>query len=262
MNCEQVFDILTRGPFPTGEAWDAHVERHLLACHDCRRLAEALRPAVELMHECVEGQEADSLPGYRGWLDEGTWLDKEVWLDEGACARERSPVAGPDRTPDAFSNPETRKQAVERPLRSPGEWGHLVRGLLPWLSLAAVIVAMAVLARSPHVPGQRPDEVITRSAVTLESRHTTPELTDSGRRLLVQLALPVACWDASSVSTRPAETKDRNLPPAAVRDLYHCCTRCHMAGAGRLDKTALWKVTQSCDACHATEGVVEASLNL
>lgn len=70
MNCDQVFDVLTRGPFPSGEASDAGVERHLLACHECRRLAEALRPAVALFHESVPAHELDDLPGYQGALCE------------------------------------------------------------------------------------------------------------------------------------------------------------------------------------------------
>ncbi len=32
MDCEQVFKILTSGPFPTGEAWDEQVEAHLEMC--------------------------------------------------------------------------------------------------------------------------------------------------------------------------------------------------------------------------------------
>ena len=46
MNCDQVFDILTRGPFPTGTSCDTPVEAHLNTCAECRRLAEALRPAL------------------------------------------------------------------------------------------------------------------------------------------------------------------------------------------------------------------------
>ena len=64
MNCDQVFDILTRGPFPTGTACDTPVEAHLNVCRDCRRLAEALRPALELFQEAVGPEESRDLPGY------------------------------------------------------------------------------------------------------------------------------------------------------------------------------------------------------
>jgi hypothetical protein len=65
-NCDQVFDVLTRGPFPTGDASDREVERHLACCHECRALAEALRPAVELFHESISPEESRDLPGYHG----------------------------------------------------------------------------------------------------------------------------------------------------------------------------------------------------
>jgi hypothetical protein len=66
MDCEQVFMILTRGPFPTGESWDEQVEAHLESCADCCRLAEALRPALEVFQEAVPPAESRDLPGYWG----------------------------------------------------------------------------------------------------------------------------------------------------------------------------------------------------
>lgn len=66
LDCDQVFDVLTRGPFPTGDAVDAPVERHLAACYECRQLAEALRPAVDLFHEAIEPEQGRDLPGYHG----------------------------------------------------------------------------------------------------------------------------------------------------------------------------------------------------
>jgi hypothetical protein len=66
MDCDRVFMILTRGPFPTGEDWDEEVETHLEACADCWRLAEALRPALEVFQEAVPPAESRDLPGYWG----------------------------------------------------------------------------------------------------------------------------------------------------------------------------------------------------
>jgi hypothetical protein len=66
MDCDQVFMILTRGPFPTGEEWDEQVESHLEICSDCWRLAEALRPALEVFQEAVPPSEGRDLPGYWG----------------------------------------------------------------------------------------------------------------------------------------------------------------------------------------------------
>jgi hypothetical protein len=66
MDCDRVFVILTRGPFPTGEAWDEEVESHLESCGECWRLAEALRPALEVFQEAVPPAESRDLPGYWG----------------------------------------------------------------------------------------------------------------------------------------------------------------------------------------------------
>jgi hypothetical protein len=66
MDCDQVFKILTRGPFPTGEPWDEQVEAHLETCAECWRLAEALRPALEVAQEAVPAAEGRNLPGYWG----------------------------------------------------------------------------------------------------------------------------------------------------------------------------------------------------
>src|SRR3972149_11756153 len=66
MNCDQVFNVLTRGPFPTGDPCDEDVEAHLETCADCWRLAEALRPAIEVFQEAVPPAESRDLPGYWG----------------------------------------------------------------------------------------------------------------------------------------------------------------------------------------------------
>src|SRR5437763_16408722 len=67
ISCDEVFDVLTRGPFPTGRPSDGVVEAHLGRCADCQRLAEALRPAVELF-EAVAPEESRTLPSYGGRL--------------------------------------------------------------------------------------------------------------------------------------------------------------------------------------------------
>ena len=66
MNCEQVFNVLTRGPFPTGDPIDGDVEDHLAECADCWRLALALRPALDVFQEAVPAAEGRELPGYWG----------------------------------------------------------------------------------------------------------------------------------------------------------------------------------------------------
>lgn len=66
MDCDQVFAALTRGPFPTGSANDAEVENHLEGCVSCWRLAVALQPADEALHEAMPRAERRDLPSYWG----------------------------------------------------------------------------------------------------------------------------------------------------------------------------------------------------
>ena len=87
ITCDDVFEILTRGPFPTGQTVeDAEVELHLSGCHDCRQLAEALRPAAGLLRECLA---EESLPVFQGSLETTDNLDRPLhnslpWLGETA----------------------------------------------------------------------------------------------------------------------------------------------------------------------------------
>lgn len=66
MDCDRVFAVLTRGPFPSGDPEDPLVQQHLDGCLDCWRLAEALRPAEHLFQESVPPAESRDLPGYWG----------------------------------------------------------------------------------------------------------------------------------------------------------------------------------------------------
>jgi len=66
MNCDQVFFVLTRGPFPSGATEDLVVEQHLQQCTSCWQIAEALRPAGDLFQEAISPVESRDLPGYWG----------------------------------------------------------------------------------------------------------------------------------------------------------------------------------------------------
>lgn len=59
MRCDDVFEILTAGPFPSGASTDEAVEIHLRSCHECRRFALALQPLAE-------AAESAGLPLYKG----------------------------------------------------------------------------------------------------------------------------------------------------------------------------------------------------
>ena len=115
LDCDQVFDVLTRGPFPTGEASDDNVEHHLACCHSCRQLAEALRPAVELFHEAIETTDSGDLPGYRGAL-----APQSIGLAQlvaEAVRVEDSPPRSPAVRPQPARPATWLDKVTERPLR-------------------------------------------------------------------------------------------------------------------------------------------------
>ncbi len=65
MRCDDVFEILTSVPFPSGSSTDEAVEQHLSACHECRSFAEAMRPIASIATE-------SDLPTYNGRISEQT----------------------------------------------------------------------------------------------------------------------------------------------------------------------------------------------
>jgi hypothetical protein len=119
MDCDQVFMILTRGPFPTGELWDEDVEAHLETCGDCWRLAEALRPALEVFQEAVPPAESRDLPGYWGDARPAAAVVSEITrpVMRLAVARDRRrtttiPFTRPDQTLSSRVSPEILRAVV------------------------------------------------------------------------------------------------------------------------------------------------------
>jgi hypothetical protein len=126
MDCDQVFMILTRGPFPTGDASDERVEAHLETCTDCWRLAEALRPAMEIFQEAVPAAESRDLPGY--------WGDARPATAVVAAARARTMLV-PHAAADLRLCPGFRPEPLE---------SEVSAGVLRAIALAATMTAAAL----------------------------------------------------------------------------------------------------------------------
>lgn len=233
--CDQVFERLTRGPFPGGPfadgstsdpAEDARVERHLACCHDCRRLAEALRPAVELFHEALE--RTDDLPRYAGALREERESLPRVALAEPPLptvarqrrARSAARVAGEPV-------PELCTLAEPAPLRR--SWiGAAFDGRRLWdaafcvATVAASVTVAILLAQfaGPANFGER-----TATAATLSdadwSRFSGVVANDRVR----EWTLPTECAALS--------TKTQTERTAATQ--VACCTLCHVAGGAPVE---------------------------
>lgn len=234
INCDQVFDVLTRGPFPTGEPEDEAVEQHLRACHECRQLAEALRPAVALLHEVVTAEEAIDLPEYQGSLasDEPRRL--------GVVRLATASVANRESRAKRRKAEPSDKLARAQWLLSAARFGAVsVLAVAAALLLLAIALAPREGNRELGIAGRT-----TRDSVAVPS--------DEGLLTLASLKLPVACLP---LTHRPLSPEHAAQIAVALADgslgRLHCCTECHHAGSPRSRVASVAMVsTESCQSCH------------
>jgi hypothetical protein len=227
LNCDQVFDVLTRGPFPTGAPDDEAIEHHLRACHECRQLAEALRPAVSLVHEAVAASEALNLPEYQGSL--------------------------PSSMPWQKGSPQiqrlSRAHAADRAAQSI----HALRLLASSVLVAALSLLLfcATMFSRPGAPLLQP-----RSSLAMLSPMSgglpdgTPD--QPGLIHLASLRLPATCLPDDHrqlLAEGPAELAAA-LASGSL-DALRCCTECHRAGLSPRAASQVAAIAmESCQACH------------
>jgi anti-sigma factor RsiW len=222
IHCDEVFDILTRGPFPTGAPSDGIVEAHLGQCEACRQLAEALRPAIELLQEAISPEESGDLPRYRG-----------------AAAEPRSAWSQSDK-PGLKTKP---KLAVRRPHRAAAA---LEPAMWPWRSAAKFVAAACVglvlagLLRQVVASGGALHRGQTQAvAVAAHWR-----LEQDGRQWTVENHLSDDCLEPVAERTIPVSTAGDGLKLA-------CCLGCHSAAKNSLVRAAqIGSFVQTCTACH------------
>ena len=217
MNCDQVFDVLTRGPFPTGGAVDPEVEAHLLVCANCRQLAEALRPALELFEEAVTLEESRTLPGYWGNLHTGS--------ESRVALAQPQPVREPGKLPRKLLS-VAAERAVE----------------VDWWRIAAAVL-LGVLLGSWF-----------RSAATSDGRF--PVAADRSAKpdlqLLASMSLPRSCLNvAHGPVIKTADLSEPQQARSAVSASdFACCTTCHKVGSSQSSTRATSQAILSCRACH------------
>ena len=223
MNCDETFDVLTRGPFPSGDVnVDGVVERHLAACHACRQLAEALRPAVGIFHEAMIEAESLTLPGYSGELSPAA---------EGSLLTLVVPASAPLRT---------RKIGAQRSGRRAATF--------IWPLVAAGLMGLVVGVFGENIRS-RQAEGIAATFVSVGSHPlVTHPVNREGRLLLVSLNLPPACRNTSGDF---GQNRSR---------WYQCCTRCHAAAeSAAAPAVPLPTLTRSCLICHSNAYRAEVS---
>lgn len=139
MDCDRVFVVLTAAPFPTGTAIDADVERHLLCCESCHRIAEALRPGDDLGHEALTPQERCALPRYRNALSP-VGAKGATTAQVGAASTWRKATSGSAAWDAPFGLAATTQQVAAftlAPRRPRARWGEL-------LALVALLSAVGL----------------------------------------------------------------------------------------------------------------------
>ncbi len=267
MTCDDVFDMLTRGPFPSGAASDELVEDHLSSCDDCRRLAAALQPAVNLLREVVECDEAAGLPEYTGRTirpvaDSLAARDADVLPHDiikaglSDAARRTGPRGIAGRHPPSPHAGRPRRpgfqQAAARAARFADPHTNLFR------FAAAVLLGVVVSAGARELVLSRATSTDAISSVAavpaVDSQAEQSRVIAPTRVSLASLALPPACTPPSKP---PVETDGASqagpiqLASADVSLRQECCTECHSWAKGGLTSTEGRAVlVRACAACH------------
>jgi hypothetical protein len=228
MNCDQVFDILTRGPFPTGTSCDSGVEAHLAQCESCHQLAEALRPALELFQEAVDPEESRDLPGY--------------WC--ALVADRKQPVVS---YAQELELPRTSPRTWEKPAAVPALSALAVWRLAAMLALGVTLGSLVGSRwnQQPFAPPPREPMVLTVAPADEEPRPSAAARSEWA-------VLPAACLgNIPGIGPRHRERQDRLLATADLSNV-HCCSGCHNATADKVPGAATAKVARHCQECHTT----------
>jgi len=251
MNCDQVFDILTRGPFPTGARSDRAVELHLSECPECQRLANALRPAIELFQEAISGDEGRELPGYwGGMIDESEELQPAGRLTQ---VTRRLPAALHRRI-------DSSRRWVSA--QTGGNGLRFVAAMLIGVALGAVVWTAGIPARESwsnqnklvsaprETSGDRSTEQEIPTANTPGWSNVKPAMSSMEMRFTLRLA--EACLTGEPGQTSDIVQVSNREAILSVADLarQHCCTRCHHALADKSHPRATNAVAHSCEICH------------
>lgn len=254
MNCDQVFDVLTRGPFPRGDDADAEVEHHLMRCAGCRRLAAALQPAVELFEETVTPEESAELPGYWGDLfseeDASTAVERRSIGDAGSLTPSLR-ISAPEKDCQVVARYPARFRNRSLPTATTGM--RLAVSLLLGVALGGALASWASPSRreapvemGQHLPSWRGEEAATNVASMApqqwrevfglaaaclsprESSATVPVIGGGGQRSLG--------W---------------NSPAEGAAHVVRCCSECHHAGSTTATVVGDQAVVaESCRVCH------------
>lgn len=263
VDCEFVFDILTRGPFPPiDDSTDDRlsidsslIEAHLASCHECRQLAEALRPSVAIFHETLSDEERATLPAF----NDGEMMDRlhqkiieavfeseedpeHVQRIDRACrtwlapAMVLVPIIAMTILMAVMANPDL-SAAFSRAIAATPAWDRSEQVDIRAMGLPDGCLTPVVMAASIHVT-QDTEPTSTERIAACTDCHTMKTASDEK---LVH-ATQKHCADCHRVT--PDHTKA--LPIDATH--YQCCTSCHSVGKVSIVNVA--KLASACKSCH------------
>lgn len=255
MNCDQVFDALTRGPFPTGnDSLDERVERHLAHCGSCRRLAAALQPAVELFEEAVSPEESSRLPAYWGEL----------------FAQSDSRPATRTRAPRSFRRVTSRRHRRPRVRIRLEHFWRIAAALLIGMAVGGVMRAALDEEAQPGKPlasrnHDRDHRVASWQALGMSAACGPMAMVGKARPQPHAVPSQAAGAGRETVrSTAAAEVTDESSASAGLELVRQkCCTDCHHArGTVLVASGARTRIARSCELCHVDAPVVSASASM
>jgi len=253
LNCDQVFEVLTRGPFPSGGPQDEAVERHLRACHECRQLAEALRPAVALLHEAVSSEEADQLPEYQGSLPWQRRTGRRKTSVVRLAGPQKSKTPPPLRRVPTVSRGEPRQPQLVSAIRLIAASLILAAlGLIFGNNIFAPTSSHPAGTQQANMPQATTDPIAVVKPLGPSQNLTSGVPTAQGLLTLASLKLPNTCLPFSHRPISPVEAAQiaSAISDGSLNGL-RCCTECHRSGSHRSSAPHLVaSVQQSCQACH------------
>ena len=216
LNCDDVFETLTAGPFPAGTAADQQVQRHLESCAACRVLAEALKPACDLLHEVLPPSEQVGLPVYR---------DDEELATEAIMRRVRA------------------AEPVSRRATNHSGW---VKSVLVWNSLAATILLLFLF---PWMLDGRDQDLVAHVPQSLVGMSLPPDCLQVARFGDGKIAHPPV--SATTACEECHDSADVVFHGEHVSRLeYYCCTECHVASKKQSKVADVSRLVAACEVCH------------
>jgi hypothetical protein len=270
LNCDQVFVILTRGPFPSGEPTDDSVEAHLITCMRCRRFAEALRADGISDPELLHPEESRDLPYYWGIVAVGSDYEREMEAEAALLGYAPTEGRGEHRLHDAPLSTQSSRRRRRSRLFARSEPLSQLNG---WQLLFAVIVGAALgtvlrligysdesrqntpVAESAADQVSPSTESIDTSEAVIAARFDNQDRWSIERQLASKLGAVPSCWHTQQREQRalhaiPLDGEPARLVREATSDVA-CCTRCHNATSVRFAlRSTTAKVARSCQVCH------------